>query len=118
MSSLTNQVHLLGHVGKDPEIKTLQSGKKKASFSVATKYASINEQGKRIESTEWVTVVAWEGRAEIAEKYLHKGKQVAICGRLHTHDYTDSSGQRKWFTEVIASEILLLGGKTKEEEAA
>ena len=118
MSALTNQVHVLGNLGKDPEIKKFESGKKCASFSVAAREAFVNEQGKRVESTQWINVVAWNGLADIAEKYMHKGKQVAVCGRLNTRDYTDAQGQRKWVTEVVASDILLLGGKLITEAEA
>lgn len=118
MSSLANQVHIIGHLGADPEVKTFETGKKKANFRVAAREAYLNEAGKRIETTEWINVVAWEGLAQIAEKYMHKGKQVAIRGRIHTRDYMDANNQKKYITEVIATEILLLGGKPKEAEAA
>lgn len=118
MSSLTNQVHIIGHLGRDPEIKTFENGKRKATFSVAARQAYVNEDGKRVETTDWINVAAWEGLAQIAEKYMHKGKQVAIAGRLHTREYTDAGNQRRWITEVIATDILLLGGTRKEAEAA
>lgn len=118
MSALTNRVQIIGNLGKDPEIKTFESGKKNARFSVAANEAYVNEAGKRVESTEWVNVTAWDGLANIAEKYLHKGNQVAICGRLHTRDYTDAKGEKKWITEVIATDILLLGSKPKKEAEA
>lgn len=116
--SMTNQVQIIGHLGRDPEIKTFESGKKNARFSVAANEAYVNDAGKRVESTQWVNIIAWEGLANIAEKYLHKGKQVAVCGRIHTHDYTDAKGEKKWVTEVVATDILLLGGTRKEVEAA
>lgn len=118
MSYPTNQVHIIGHLGKNPEIKTTTNGKKSARFNVAAREAFVNAEGKRVESTEWITVVAWEGLAEISEKYLHKGKQVAICGRIKTREYNDAQGQRKWITEVVATDILLLGGKPKAEVEA
>ncbi len=117
MSSITNQVHIIGNLGKDPEIKTLESGKKNARFSVAARGAYVNEAGKRVESTEWINIVAWDGLAAMAEKYLTKGKQVAICGRIHTREYTDAKGERKWITEIVATDILLLGGKPVLDEA-
>ena len=119
MSSLTNQVHIIGHLGKDPEVKTFGSGKKNARFNVAARESYINEAGQRVDATQWITVIAWEKLAGVAEKYLHKGSQVAICGRLHTRDYTDAKGERRWITEVVATDILLLGAKpVKQEEAA
>lgn len=116
--TVANQVQIIGHLGRDPEIKTYESGKKSARFSVAARETYINEAGQRVDNTEWITVVAWNSTANIAEKYLHKGKQVAIAGKLHTSNYTDAKGERKWITEVIAGEILLLGGTRKESEAA
>lgn len=118
MSSITNQVHVLGHLGKDPEIKTTPAGKKNARFNVAARETYINAEGKRVENTQWITVVAWDGLATISEKYLHKGKQVAVCGKIKTRDYTDAKGERKWITEVVATDILLLGGtRTQDGEA-
>lgn len=117
MSYPTNMVHIIGHLGKDPEIKSHESGKKSARFSVAAREAYINEAGKRVETTEWISVTAWNGLAVISERYLQKGKQVAICGKIHTREYTDAKGERKWITEVVANDILLLGGKPKEEAA-
>ncbi len=117
MSYPTNQVHIIGHLGKDPEVKTHESGKKSARFSVAAKEAYINEAGKRVETTEWISVTAWNGLANVSEKYLQKGKQVAICGKIHTREYTDAKGERKWITDVVATDILLLGTKPKEEAA-
>jgi single-strand DNA-binding protein len=118
MTSMTNHVQIIGHLGRDPEIKSYESGKKSARFSVAAREAYINDEGKRVETTEWVNIAAWNGIANIAEKYLHKGKQVAIAGKIHTREYTDAKGERKWITEVIATDLLLLGGTRKEEEAA
>lgn len=115
--SMSNQIHIIGHLGKDPEVKTTQSGKKNARFSIAAKEAYVNAEGKRVESTQWVNVVAWDGLAGIAEKYLEKGKQVGVQGKLTTRDYTDAKGERKWITEVVADEILLLGTKSKAEPA-
>lgn len=111
MSSLINHVHLIGRLGKDPEVKTFESGKKSARFSVVTREVHINESGRRVESTEWISVTAWEQLANVAEKYLHKGSEVAICGRIQTRDYIDAKGERKWITEILATDILLLGAK-------
>jgi len=115
--SMQNQVHIIGHVGKDPEIKTTQNGKKNARFSVAAKEAFVNAEGKRIESTQWVSIIAWEGLATIAEKYVSKGSQIGVQGKLVIREYTDAKGERKWITEVVADEILLLGTKKKPAEA-
>ena len=118
MSSITNQVHLLGHVGKAPEIKSTSNGKKTARFSIAAREAYVNAEGKRVENTQWVNVVAWENLATVAEKYIDKGKQVAVCGRLSVREYVDAKGEKKWITEVVATDILLLGTRSKQEEQA
>ncbi len=118
MSYPTNNVHILGHLGQDPKIKTTTKGKKSATFNVAAKEAYINAEGKRIESTEWINVIAWDGLAVICEKYLHKGKQVAVCGKIKTSEYTDAKGERKWLTQVVAIDILLLGGTSRVESEA
>jgi single-strand DNA-binding protein len=116
--SMQNQVHIIGHVGRAPEIKTTQNGKKNARFSVAAKEAFVNAEGKRVESTQWVSVVAWDGLATIAEKYVTKGHQIGVQGRLVIREYTDAKGERKWITEIVADEILLLGAKKQSAEAA
>jgi single-strand DNA-binding protein len=118
MSSITNQVHILGHLGKNPEIKTTTTGKKNARFNVAAREAYVGADGKRVENTQWITVVAWDGLATISEKYLVKGKQVAVCGRLNTRQYQDAKGETRWITEVVATDILLLGGKPQAEQEA
>lgn len=112
--SLTNQVQIIGNLGKDPEIKTTETGKKLARFSVAARDAYVNGEGRRVETTEWINVVAWDGLAAIAEKYLQKGKQVAIAGRISTREYKDANGDRKWITEVVAIDLLLLGTPKSE----
>lgn len=117
MSSITNQVHILGNVGKAPEVKTTPSGKKTARFSVAAKEAYTNAEGKRVESTQWINVVAWENLAVVAEKYIQKGRQVAVCGRLTTRDYVDAQGEKKWITEVVATDILLLAKSKQVQDA-
>src|ERR1044072_8074683 len=86
MTFQTNKVQIIGHLGKDPEVKTHESGKKSARFSIAAHEAYVNEAGKRVETTEWINIRAWNGLANVSEKYLQKGKQVAISGRLQTRE--------------------------------
>lgn len=105
-----NHVHILGNLGSNPEI-TKENDRRCARFQVAARESYVNAEGKRVENTEWVSIVAWDGLANIAEKHLTKGRQVAICGKIHTREYTDAKGERKWITEVVASDILLLGSK-------
>jgi single-strand DNA-binding protein len=109
MKSMRNSVHLIGHLGKDPEIKTF-GDRKKASFSIATSDTYKNQKGEKVESTQWHNVVMWGNLAEIAEKYLRKGNEIAIEGKL-IHRMWESEGEKKYITEVNANDLLMLGGK-------
>ncbi len=109
MNTLRNQAQLIGYVGNDPEITELQGGKKLAKFSLATNEIYNNTAGERMVSTEWHTIIAWDRQAEIAEKYVQKGKEVAISGRITQRSYDDSEGQKKRVTEIRCSDLLLLG---------
>lgn len=113
MSSL-NRVMLIGRLGKDPEIQHFDSGVVKASFSLATSEVYINKDGQRIEQTEWHNVVMWRKLAEIAEKYLHKGKMVYIEGRLKTRSWDDKDNVKRYVTEVDATNMIMLGSGGSE----
>jgi single-strand DNA-binding protein len=114
MSTLRNRVQLIGHLGHDPEIKTLESGKKLARFTLATNENYKNAEGQKTEETTWHNIVAWNGSAEIASKFLAKGKEVCIDGRITYRTYTDKNGVQKGSTEIVANELVLLGA-TKEK---
>ena len=109
MSALRNKVQLIGNVGNDPEIKTFDGGKKVANFTIATNESYKNEKGEKVDQTEWHKVVAWGKTAEIIEKFVTKGKEVAIEGKLTHRSYEDKNGEKRYITEVVANEILLLG---------
>ena len=111
MNTLRNKVLLIGNLGNKPEIKTLDSGKKLAKFSIATNDSYKNAQGEKITDTQWHNLVAWNKTAEIVEKYLEKGKEVAIEGKLTSRSYEDKDGTKKYITEVVVNELLLLGSK-------
>jgi len=111
MNTLKNQVQLIGFLGNDPEIKTLESGKKLAKLRIATNESYTDEQGKKVENTSWHSVTFWGKSADIAEKYLQKGKEVVISGKLSYRDYEDKDGVKRYVTEIIGSELLLLGSK-------
>lgn len=111
MSTLRNRVQLIGNVGNDPEVKTFDGGKKVANLTIATNDSYRNEKGEKVEQTEWHRVVAWGKTAEIIEKYVGKGKEVAIDGKLTHRSYDDKNGEKKYITEVVISEITLLGTK-------
>ncbi|MEO6819547.1 MAG: single-stranded DNA-binding protein [Ginsengibacter sp.] len=111
MNSLRNKVQLIGNLGKAPEVKTMEGGKKLAKFSIATNETYKNAKGEKVTDTQWHNVVAWGSLAELAEKYLDKGSEVAIEGKLMNNNYTDKEGNKKYNTEVLAHELLLLGEK-------
>jgi single-strand DNA-binding protein len=109
MNTLKNRVQLIGNVGNDPEIKTLEGGKKLASLSIATNESYTNDKGEKVEQTEWHRVTAWGKTAEIIEKYVTKGKEVAIEGKLSHRSYDDKNGEKRYITEVIVSGIQMFG---------
>jgi len=111
MNSLKNRVQLIGHLGMNPEIKTLESGKKLAKFSMATNDYYKNAKGEKVEETEWHNIIAWNKIAELAEMFLEKGKEVAIEGKLTTRSWDDEKGNKKYITEIVCNEILFLGSK-------
>lgn len=110
MGSL-NKVLLIGNLGKDPEVKSMTSGHKVANFSIATSESWKDKEGNRTEKTEWHNIVMWRGLAEIAEKYLRKGSQVMIEGKLQTRSWDDQSGQKRYMTEIVADNLVMLGKK-------
>ena len=113
-----NKVILVGNLGKDPEVRHLESGVPVASFSVATS-ESYNDKtsGERKTVTEWHNIVLWRGLAEVAEKYLHKGDQVYIEGKLRTRQW-EKDGITRYTTEVVGENMTMLGGRPKPEGAA
>ena len=106
---MRNKVQLIGHVGQDPEIKTLEGGKKLANITIATNEVYYKENGDRVENTEWHKVTAWGKTAEIVEKYVTKGKEIAIGGKLTHRSYEDKEGNKRYVTEVVANELVLIG---------
>ena len=112
MNSLKNRVQLIGHLGMDPEIRNLESGKKLARFSMATNETYQNAKGEKVVETEWHTVVAWNKTADLVERFLQKGKEVAVEGKLTSRSWEDAQGSKRYVTEVVCSEILFLGDKS------
>jgi single-strand DNA-binding protein len=111
MYALKNRVQLIGNLGNAPEVKTIDGGKKLATFNIATSESYRNAKGEKVTDTQWHRVIAWGKVAEIAEKYLTKGKQVAVEGKLVNRNYNDKSGNKKYITEVQINELLLIGEK-------
>jgi len=109
MKSLRNSVQLIGNLGMDPEVKQVTNGRKMARFSLATSETYKNDKGEKVTDTQWHNIIIWGGLAEVAEKYLKKGKQIAVEGRLETTSYDDKDGQRKFFTQVNVNDLMMLG---------
>ena len=111
MNYLRNSVQLIGRLGKDPEVKTFEKGTKKASFTIATTDTYKNQKGEKVEDTQWHQVVMWGKLAEIAGKYLKKGQEVAIQGKLVHRAYENGSGEKRYITEINVNDMVMLGGR-------
>ncbi|MGB0368505.1 MAG: single-stranded DNA-binding protein [Flavobacteriales bacterium] len=104
-----NKVILVGNLGADPETRTIESGAKVANFSIATSERYKDKNGNQVDKTEWHNIVMWRGLADIAERYLKKGSQVFIEGKLRTRSWDDQNGNKRYTTEVLADNMTLLG---------
>ncbi|WP_306350027.1 single-stranded DNA-binding protein [Flavobacterium sp. '19STA2R22 D10 B1'] len=109
MNALRNKVQLIGNVGNDPEVKTLDNGKMIARLSIATNESYINDQGMRVTDTQWHNVIAWGKLAEIIDKFVVKGKEIAVEGKLVHRSYDDKNNEKRYITEININELLLLG---------
>lgn len=105
---MKNKVQLIGHVGQEPEIKTVNN-KKVANLTIATNDYYYNEKGDKVEQTEWHRITAWGKPAEIIEKFVAKGKEIAVEGKLTHRSFDDKDGNKRYITEVLVNEIMLLG---------
>ena len=110
-----NKVTLIGHLGRDPEIRFMPSGSAVANFSVATSESWKDKDGNKEERTEWHRVVVFGKLAEICNQYLSKGKQVYLEGRLQTREWEDRDGNKRTTTEVVVTEMIMLGGRSDAE---
>ncbi len=113
MNSLRNRVQLIGHLGADPEVKTLESNKKIARLSIATNDEYTDKNGQKVKQTQWHNLVVWGKLAETCEKYLVKGKEIAIEGKLTYRTWNDKDGKSHNITEVVVNELLMMGSKDK-----
>ena len=111
MKNLRNSVQLIGNIGKDPEVKSFENSKK-ASFSIATNETYKNQKGEKVKETQWHNVVVWGKLADIVEKYLRKGNEVAIEGKLVHRTYETSTGEKRYVTEINVNDLVMLGGKS------
>lgn len=106
---MLNQVQLIGFLGKDPESRTFDSGTRKATFSLATSEKRKNKKGEQTETSEWHTIVCWDALAAIAQKHFRKGQQVYVQGKLQTRSWDATDGSKRYVTEIVAHQVLLLG---------
>ena len=118
MNSIKNRAILIGNLGQDPETKTIENGKKVAHFTLATDDGYKNSDGQKVSETTWHNIVAWNGLADIAGRFLKKGNQVAVEGRIAYRTYEDKKGVTKNITEIVLNDIILLrnGEKLSKDE--
>ena len=107
---------LVGNLGRDPEVRHLESGRAVANFSLATSETYKNREGEKVTHTEWHNIVMWTPLAEICERFLKKGSQVYIEGKLTTRSYDDKEGNKRYVTEVVGREMTLLGRAPESQE--
>ena len=115
MNTLQNKVQLIGNLGNNPDVRDTESGKKMARVSIATNENYRKAKGETVKETQWHNAIAWGKNAEVIEKYLTKGSQVAIEGKLVNRNYVDKDGIKRYITEVQVNDILLLGSKNSEK---
>ena len=111
-----NKVILLGNLGSDPEVRSLPSGSKVASFSIATSEAYNNKEGVRVEQTEWHRIELWDALANIAEQYLHKGDSAYVEGKIRTEEYTDKDGIARKIVKIRGTSLTLVGGRKPDNQ--
>ncbi len=114
MNNLRNRVNLIGNLGIDPKVTELDGGRKKARFTMATNDVYRNAQGEKVVDTQWHNIVAWGNNAVFAEKYLQKGMEVTVEGRLTYREYEDKKGERRFITEVVVDRMLILKGNKQQ----
>ncbi len=113
MAGSVNKVTLLGYVGKDPDVRAIPSGAKVANFSMATTDGYVDKNtNQKVEKTEWHNLVAWRGLAEVIEKYVKKGARLYIEGKLQTRSWDDQNGQKRYMTEILIDQMVMLGSKS------
>ncbi|HXA02909.1 MAG TPA: single-stranded DNA-binding protein [Cytophagaceae bacterium] len=113
-----NKVILIGNLGKDPEIRVMESGRKKASFSLATSESYKDKNGQRVDQTEWHNIVFWGAITDVIEKYLKKGSQIYVEGKITNRSYEDKDKVKKYITEIVGREMTMLGGAPKSGDSS
>lgn len=118
MAGSLNKVMLIGNLGKDPEVRTIQNGTKVANFSLATTERYTDKSGQKVDKTEWHRIVMWRGVADIAEKWLKKGAKIFVEGKIVTRSWENQSGQKQYTTEILVDNMQMLGGKQNGNRAS
>lgn len=111
MNQLKNSVRLIGNLGQNPDVKELKNGRLMAKFSIATSESYKDEDGNKVTETYWHNLIAWGKPAEIVSKFLKKGSEVAIEGKLTNNSYTDKDGNKRYSTQVVVNELMMVGKK-------
>jgi single-strand DNA-binding protein len=111
MNTLRNKVQLIGNLGQDPEIRTFDNGRAVARFSLATTDSYRDAEGKKITETQWHNLIAWGNLAKIIQKYLIKGSEVAVEGKLTHRSFEDKEGKKRYYTEVVLTDMVMLRNK-------
>jgi len=111
MNNLRNRVQLIGRVGNTPEVRSLSEGKTMARINLATNEVHINKDGEKVTETQWHNLIAWGKNAKFIEKYLTKGQEVAIEGKLTNRSYDDKEGVKRYITEIVINELMMIGNK-------
>lgn len=114
MASLRNSVQLIGRLGKDPEVKTFDKGKKLATFTLATNETYTNQKGEKVQDTQWHNLIVWGKLVTTVSNYLKKGSEIAIEGKLVHRSYETSGGEKKYVTEINVNDLVMLGGKPQQ----
>lgn len=109
MNTLRNKVQLIGNLGNDPQIFLFENGNKKATCSLATNESYTNKSGEKVENTQWHNIVFFGKKADLVEKFLSKGSEIAVEGKLTSRSYEGKQGDLRYITEIIANEILMVG---------
>ena len=117
MNTLRNKVQLIGNLGKDPETTELKEGKKLCRFSIATNESYKNASGERVTETQWHNLIAWNKTAEFVGKFLRKGSQVAVEGKLMNRSYNDKQGIKKYITEIVVNDFVMLNSPSAGAKA-
>lgn len=114
MNNLKNSVRLIGRIGQNPEVKEMSNGKKLTKFSIAINESYKNSAGERVTDTQWHNITAWGKQAELAEKLLKKGSEIALEGKLNNNSYVDKDGVKRYTTDIILNEFSLVGAKKED----